>query len=348
MDDTPTGAEPTSVLAGSVPASPVSPGSVFVGPGQADPGPAAAAWPRPVGRPASAHWWSIQPPPPGDRISARRAYAEVLVVFAAFFAANIIAGGEALAGRLPAPSGSWAIFVPNSVSELAKCVVAVLVVVLLSARRGISPRGLGFGWARKRNGSPGAAQNLRIAAWAFVALIAGGSVTLPFAHGRHVLEPLVRDYSYLLYSMTASLNAGIVEETVVLAFVVTTLRQARRPLPEILVVAVLLRCSYHDYYGWGVLGIAVWASVFVWLYLRSGSILPLIVVHVLWDASQFVGQYWLTALRVWGVLLATMLLLAVVTWLVNAASWSPPSGGSSAPPVPPGEDLSRAAGPSGG
>ena len=65
-------------------------------------------WPGPVGRPARAHWWSIQPPPPAGPISARRAYAEVLLVFAAFFAASVVAGGETLAGRYPAPSGSWA------------------------------------------------------------------------------------------------------------------------------------------------------------------------------------------------------------------------------------------------
>jgi len=33
--------------------------------------------------------------------------------------------------------------------------------------------------------------------------------------------------------------------------VVTTLRQASRPMAEIVVVAVLLRCSYHIYYGPG-------------------------------------------------------------------------------------------------
>lgn len=280
---------------------------------------AAGDWPRPVGRPASAHWWSVQPPPPGDRISARRAYAEVLVVFAAFFAANVLIGGEALAGHYLPPFGSWAFFMPQAVGALAKCVLAVLVVALLSARRGISPRSLGYGWARKGDGSPGAAQSLRIAAWAIAAVLVGGWVTIHLAHGHHMLAPLAPDYSYLVYSMTASLNAGIVEETVALAFVVTTLRQARRPLPEIFVVAVVLRCSFHDYYGWGVLGIAVWASIFVWLYLRSGSILPMIVVHVVWDVGQFLGLWWPAVRIVWSYLLASVLIVAVVSWLVSVA-----------------------------
>jgi len=36
----------------------------------------------------------------------------------------------------------------------------------------------------------------------------------------------------------------------------------------------------------------LWAAIFVWLFLRTGSVLPLIVVHVLWDANIFLGQRW--------------------------------------------------------
>ncbi len=99
---------------------------------------------EPVGWPRDS--WSIQPPPAVGPISARRAYAEVLLVFAAFFAASVVVGGEALASRYPRPSGSWAIFAPATVSLLGTSVLAVLVVVLLSARRGISARSLGLCW----------------------------------------------------------------------------------------------------------------------------------------------------------------------------------------------------------
>jgi membrane protease YdiL (CAAX protease family) len=88
------------------------------------------------------------------------------------------------------------------------------------------------------------------------------------------------------------LAAGVVEETVVLAFVVSTLRQAGRTLPEIFIIAIALRLSYHDYYGPGVVGIAVWAAVFIWLYLRTGSVIPLIIVHFFWDATIFWTQRW--------------------------------------------------------
>ena len=273
------------------------------------------SWPGPVGRPVRVHWWSIQPPPPAGRIPARRAYAEVLLVFAAFFAASVVAGGETLAGRYPPPSGSWAIFTPATISELGTSVLAILVVILLSARRGITRRSLGLGWPRKGDGTAGAAQSLRIGVWAVLALLAGGAVTSALAMGDRLGQPAHQDASYLIYAVGAAVTAGIVEEMVVLAFVVTTLRQAARPLPEIVLVAVLLRCSYHDYYGLGVIGIAVWATVFIWLFLRTGSILPLIVVHIAWDANIFLGQRWhaIPLVSANGYLL--LFVVAGLTWL---------------------------------
>ena len=175
----------------------------------------APAWPGPVGRPARPHWWSAQPAPAAPPISARRAYAEVLLVFAAFFTASIVAGGETLAGRYPPPTGSWAVFTPATVGEFGTCVLAVLVTVLLSARRGIRAQWLGFGWPRRRDGRQGAAQSLRIAVWAIAALLLGGAVTSALAMGK-LGQPAHKDAAYLVYSLAASVGAGIVEETVVL------------------------------------------------------------------------------------------------------------------------------------
>ena len=81
-----------------------------------------------------------------------------------------------------------------------------------------------------------------------------------------------------------------------------------------------LRCSYHDYYGFGVAGIAVWAAVFIWLFLRTGSILPMMVLHVLWDATIFVGQRWPVALNLSGLVIVVLFFAAVVSWIVNVIS----------------------------
>jgi len=151
----------------------------------------------------------------------------------------------------------------------------------------------------------------------------------------------------------AARRLGIVEETVVLAFLVTTLRQARRPLPEVVLVAVLLRCSYHDYYGPGVAGIAVWAAVFVWLFLRAGSVIPLIVVHFLWDVTQFLSLQPQLKHTIGVLVLAALVLLplaAGISWLVEFLSrpprqpqYPPPFYGNAWPPprLPSGGDELR-------
>ena len=264
-------------------------------------------------------------------------------MFAVFFAASVVVGGEALASRYPRPTGSWAIFVPATVSLLGTAVLAVLVVVLLSARRGISARSLGLCWPVRRDGRPGPGQSARMAVWAIFALLAGGLATVALANGNTLVQPAHQDASYLMYTMAASLTAGVVEETVVLAFVVTTLRQAGRPLPEILLVAVLLRCSYHDYYGLGVIGIAVWAAVFVWLFLRMGSVLPLIVIHAAWDANIFLGQRWHAVQVASALAFLALLGIAVISWLADIGAWRarartgdwPPAPGAAARGVPP-------------
>ncbi|HYK31679.1 MAG TPA: type II CAAX endopeptidase family protein [Streptosporangiaceae bacterium] len=304
-------------------------------PGSAPPAiaePSEADWPEPIGRPAKPHWWSIQAPPPAGPISARRAYLEVLGVFLAFFAAGIVAGGETLARRFPPPSGSWALFTPATIGELTMAGLAVAVTVLLSSRRGITPRKLGLGLPRRADGGVAVAPAFRMAVWAIVTLSVGGAITSALATG-HLSQPIVQDNSYLMYTTAASIAAGVVEETVVLAFVVTTLRQAGRPLAEILVVAVLLRCSYHDYYGPGVVGIAVWAAVFVWLFLRTGSVIPLVIVHFLWDATIFWAQRWdwMNTVRVLGAML--LVAGAIFTWFAEVSKRRngsrPRSGGRS-------------------
>ncbi len=277
-------------------------------------------WPVPVDRSARRHWWSIRPAPPAPPISAKRAYAEVLVVFGGFFAASILAGAEALDHRYPRPAGSWAVFTPAAISQLGLAALAIVVVVALSKARGITPGSLGLRLPRNQDGRLAAGSSLRTGVWALFALLAGSLVTSSLTTARFG-QPARPDASYyLLYGTAASIGAAVIEEAVVLAFVVTTLRQASRPLPEIVVVALLLRCSYHDYYGLGVIGILVWAIIFIWLFLRGGSVLPLMVVHFLWDANIFyaLNRHWTLVIGVIDVVvLLVLLLVAGITLLAD-------------------------------
>lgn len=129
--------------------------------------------------------------------------------------------------------------------------------------------------------------------------------TFPF------LQPSGAD---LLNGLAKAFNAGIVEETVALGLVVVLLCQTSASRVEIVLVATVLRCLYHLYYGPGVVGIALWAAVFAVLFLIFRRLTPLILVHWLWDSSGNLAQQH-EGLAVGLVLLAALIVVAgVLIW----------------------------------
>jgi hypothetical protein len=265
----------------------------------------------------------------------------VLLVFAGFFLSGVVAAGILLGGRYrnPFPNGSWADYAPQFVEVLAQTGLAIAVVLLLSARRGVTPRVLGLTFPRRHDGRFAAGATTRILAWAIFAQVLGGIVNALLQTGH--LPTSQPNGPELIYAMGASLQAGVVEELVVLAFLVVTLRQAARPMGEIVVVALVLRASYHIYYGPGVVGILVWAALFLWIYLRTGNVIILMISHAGWDAVAFLSQRWgavagaaiLVAIAIW--------IAAPITWLVQRnnrsrqAVWAPSQAGLGSPSVGP-------------
>jgi hypothetical protein len=280
-------------------------------------------------------WWSAAPLPPLPPISTRRAYTEVLLVFAAFFLAGVVSAGILLGGRYrnPLVNGSWSDYAPQFVDTLAQTGLAVAVVLLLSARRGVTPGVLGLRLPRRGDGRFAAGQATRILAWAIFALVLGGIINASLQTGH--LPTSRPDAAELIYAMAASVQAGVVEELVVLAFAVVTLRQAGRPLWEITVVVLVLRGSYHVYYGPGVIGILVWAALFYWIYLRTGNIVLLMVGHTGWDAIGFLSQRW-PGVAGFGILVAVAIWIAApITWLVERNNLQQPQVGARGGPRPP-------------
>jgi membrane protease YdiL (CAAX protease family) len=107
----------------------------------------------------------------------------------------------------------------------------------------------------------------------------------------------------------ASLVAGIVEELVVLGYLVHRLEQLGWRAWRIVVAAVVVRVSFHLDYGAGSLRIALWATVTVLLYLRLRRLLPFILAHALWDVIVFTGKFSQPAQEA-----VLSLVLAVVLW----------------------------------
>jgi membrane protease YdiL (CAAX protease family) len=259
------------------------------------------------------HWWSSRPARSDiARISTRRAYAETLSVFLVFFAASIALAGFTVGGAtISSTVGGWREAIPGSIGQVATTVLAVGVPLVLASRRGLDRVDLGLAVRKVIT----IAQGIRMAAWAVLGLMAGSVVTRILATG-HANTSYVT-YPDLTLNLFHSAQAGFLEETVALAFVVTTLEQARRPLAEIVIVAVLLRASYHIYYGPGVAGILIWATVFVWLYLRYRSIVPLIAVHSTWDVLIVLTDRWHPVAGLELTLVVGLFVAAPVTWLVE-------------------------------
>lgn len=83
---------------------------------------------------------------------------------------------------------------------------------------------------------------------------------------------------------------SVVEEVVVLGFVVTRLEQAGIAARWAVVVSALVRAAYHLYQGFGgFVGNLVMGLLFGWLFVRWRRVGPMVVAHFLIDAVAFVG-----------------------------------------------------------
>lgn len=90
--------------------------------------------------------------------------------------------------------------------------------------------------------------------------------------------------------LAMSFANGWAEETIVVGFLLTRLRQLRVNPVVAVVAASLLRGAYHLYQGFGAgLGNAAMGLVFGCYWHRTGRLWPLIVAHALIDAVAFVG-----------------------------------------------------------
>jgi hypothetical protein len=260
-------------------------------------------------------WWSAAPEPALPAIGASRAYAEVLFAYLAFFAVGIVAAALLLAGRkqdLP-DQGSWGVYSVSALQDFASIGLAVAVVLLLAARRGVSRQALGLVWPRRADGGTAKGVFVRVVAWCLLAILIGDVFNALLQSGGYPLPHA--NTPELLFATIDSLQAGVIEELVVLAFVVVTLRQARRPWWEVTVVALVLRGAYHIYYGPGVVGIVIWAALMYWIFLRFRLLVPMMLAHAVYDTTVFWGA------RFPAVLAVGLFLVVPAVWIAAVSSW---------------------------
>ncbi|MBO4159287.1 CPBP family intramembrane glutamic endopeptidase [Micromonospora antibiotica] len=88
----------------------------------------------------------------------------------------------------------------------------------------------------------------------------------------------------------AAVQNAVLEEVIVVGYLVTRLRQFQWRIGAVIATSALLRGSYHLYQGFGAfVGNAVMGVVFSLFYLRTRRVMPLIVAHTLLDVVAFVG-----------------------------------------------------------
>lgn len=104
--------------------------------------------------------------------------------------------------------------------------------------------------------------------------------------------------------LLAAAAAGVLEEFIVVGFVLTRLRDLGRSPWTAIVLAALLRGAYHLYQGWPMaVGNVVMGLAFGWLFVRRGRLAPLVLAHWTLDAVAFIGpeiipDAWLESLGV--------------------------------------------------
>lgn len=87
-----------------------------------------------------------------------------------------------------------------------------------------------------------------------------------------------------------ALENAVLEEVVVLGFVLHRLRQLGWSWTSAILTSAVIRGSYHLYQGvGGFLGNVVMGLLFGWLFKRWGRVMPMIVAHALIDTVAFIG-----------------------------------------------------------
>jgi membrane protease YdiL (CAAX protease family) len=186
-----------------------------------------------------------------------------------------------------APGRPWLDFALQ-VTGIALSLAPVALVLYMLARSGESASAIGLDLR-----SPGrdAVRGMALAA------VIGGSGLLLYLAAYHlganlnvVPEQLPAAWWRIPVLVASAAQNGILEETVVLGYLLHRLDQLGwRPWRAIAVSAVV-RGSYHLYQGaGGFVGNAAMGVIFALLYRRWGRVTPMIVAHTIIDTVAFVG-----------------------------------------------------------
>jgi CAAX protease family protein len=239
--------------------------------------------------PAAASRWAPTPPAPADR---RTLIEEVVVVLMLSLLASAV---YAILSLLEAPVRGTVVASANQSTQLTRQIVGfvfglapVYLVLHLVRRSGEGVRGIGLSLDQPR------ADLVKGLALFVVVGIAGlgiylGAVELGVNRFVIPAPPLGHWWTVPVLVSNAT-EAAVIEEVIVLGYLVTRLRQLSWSPWMAVAGSALLRGSYHLYQGWGgFLGNLAMGALFGVLFLRWRRTWPFVIAHLLLDVAAGAG-----------------------------------------------------------
>ena len=229
------------------------------------------------------------PPAPADR---RTLAEEVVVVLLLSLLASAV---YAILSLLEAPLAGTIVASANQSTQLARQLAGfvfglapVFLVVHLVRRSGEGLDGIGL--AADRPG-PDLAKGLGLCAVVGLAGLGLYLAAVELGVNRFVIPaPPLGHWWTVPVLLLSALEAALVEEVIVLGYLVTRLRQLSWSPLAAVVGSSALRASYHLYQGWGgFLGNLAMGLLFSVLFLRWRRTWPFVVAHFLLDVAAGLG-----------------------------------------------------------
>jgi len=239
------------------------------------------------------HWW-ISPSTPPPTLPRKVLVVELIVVFVVTLGlssgAALLNLVEVLNSRIPPGVNVFILTIPGH-STLAVTVSIVYLIIhvggivglvaYILSRSGESLKTLGFSWAPRRDIGlllPFGLLALSLQHFGYLLPMAGQPPTVSSGVGTFPVPA-----AYAVTGVLRSIEAGIVEEVVVLGFVITRLRQLGVHPVLVIAISALLRASYHIEYGWAAAGPLLFGVGMGIAYMFTRRLMPAIVVHAGYD-----------------------------------------------------------------
>ncbi|HEY7477799.1 MAG TPA: type II CAAX endopeptidase family protein [Actinomycetota bacterium] len=232
------------------------------------------------------------PPAPADR---RTLYEEILVVLSLSFLASVASSilsliESPISGVVVASSNQSPLFARQVLSFVFGLAPAFLVVHLLRrSGEGVGAIGLTFDQPRRD-----LTRGVLLALLVGVAGIGVYLAAVELGVNRSVVPapPEGHWWTYVAVFLNPA-DAAIVEEVIVLGYLVTRLQQVGWSTNAAIGGSALLRGGYHLYQGFGgFAGNLAMGLLFGWLFVRWRRTWPFVVAHFVLDVGAAIGWLW--------------------------------------------------------